>query len=146
MSRVVFGPAAEALFQLSGPTAVSAGAGSGKTTALVELLLRLLDGRATGAPCPPSALAAITFTEKAAAELRERVREAVAGQVRAAAEAGEAGRRAEWLERLRGIDRLGAGTIHSFCGRILRERAPEAGLDPEFEVADEEQASGWLLE
>ena len=80
VSAVVFGPAAEALFRLTGPTAVSAGAGSGKTTALVELVLRLLDGRATGQPFPPVELAAITFTEKAGEELRARVRAAVAGQ------------------------------------------------------------------
>ena len=60
---IVFGPAASALFRLEAPTAVSAGAGSGKTTALVELCVRLLSGEATGAPCDPGALAAITFPE-----------------------------------------------------------------------------------
>jgi ATP-dependent exoDNAse (exonuclease V) beta subunit len=144
LSPVVFGPAAEALFRLGEPTAVSAGAGSGKTTALVELVLRLLDGRATGTPCAPSELAAITFTERAAGELRERVRAAVAEKVRAAAAAGEVQDRAAWVERLRGLDRLVAGTIHAFCGRLLRERAPEVGLDPDFEVVDEAQASAWL--
>jgi ATP-dependent exoDNAse (exonuclease V) beta subunit len=146
VSRIVFSPAAEALFQLEGPTAVSAGAGSGKTTALVELVVRLLDGRAMGAPVEPAQLAAITFTEKAAEELRIRVRAAVAQ--RAAAAPGGAGAEPEerraWLERLHGLDRLAAGTIHSFCGRLLREHAPEAGLDPEFEVADEEQSASWL--
>jgi ATP-dependent exoDNAse (exonuclease V) beta subunit len=38
-----------------------------------------------------------------------------------------------------------AGTIHAFCGRLLREHAPEAGLDPEVAVADEERAAAWLL-
>ena len=39
---------------------------------------------------------------------------------------------------------MAAGTIHGFCGRLLREHAPEAGLDPEFTVVDEERASAWL--
>ena len=59
---IVFGPAASALFRLEAPTAVSAGAGSGKTTALVELCVRLLSGEATGTPCDPGAIVAITFT------------------------------------------------------------------------------------
>ncbi|HET6438763.1 MAG TPA: UvrD-helicase domain-containing protein [Anaeromyxobacter sp.] len=139
MSRLVFSAAAEALFALSGPTAVSAGAGSGKTTALVELLLRLMDGRATGSSCAPAELVAITFTEKAADELRERVRRAV---VKAAAGSAGEERRA-WLLRLGELHRLGAGTIHGYCGRLLREHAPEAGLDPEFEVVDEERAFAW---
>ncbi len=144
MSPVVFGPVAEALFRLEGPTAVSAGAGSGKTTALVELVLRLLDGRATGQPCAPAELAAITFTDKAGEELRARVRAAVAERARAAGQAGDGAARRSWLERLHGLDRLATGTIHGFCGRILREHAPEAGLDPEFTVVDEERAFAWL--
>ena len=74
----IWSGAAKALFLLSGGTAVSAGAGSGKTTALVELCVRLLSGQATGTPLDPGQLAAITFTEKAAAELVERLRAAVA--------------------------------------------------------------------
>jgi len=139
---VVFGEAARALFALEGPTAVSAGAGSGKTTALVELCVRLLEGSALGTPCAPGELAAITFTEKAAEELEERLRAAVAERARAAA--GSADGQA-WLDRLQGLDRMAVGTIHGFCGRLLREHAPEAGLDPEFSVVDEERASAWLL-
>ncbi len=142
---IVFGEAAEALFRLSAPTAVSAGAGSGKTTALVELCVRLLSGEATGTPCEPSALVAITFTEKAAEELVLRLREAVAERARAAARAAPGSDVAQaWLDRLHGLDRMAAGTIHAFCGRLLREHAPEAGLDPEFTVVDEERASAWL--
>jgi ATP-dependent exoDNAse (exonuclease V) beta subunit len=148
---VVFGPAAEALFRLDAPTAVSAGAGSGKTTALVELCLRLLDGAATGAPCAPAELAAITFTEKAAEELAGRLRAAVAARAREAAEGAAAGtpgaaeRGEAWRERLAGLDRMAVGTIHGFCARLLREHAPEAGLDPELEVVEEDRAAGWLL-
>jgi len=141
---ISFGPAATALFRLEAPTAVSAGAGSGKTTALVELCARLLSGEALGAPCAPGEIAAITFTEKAAEELASRLRRAVAERARAARAAGAPDADA-WVERLQGLDRLAAGTIHGFCGRLLREHAPEAGLDPEFVVLDEERASAALL-
>jgi ATP-dependent exoDNAse (exonuclease V) beta subunit len=142
---VVFGPAARALFALDRATAVSAGAGSGKTTALVELCVRLLSGEATGTPLDPGAIAAITFTEKAAEELVVRLRAAVAERAREAASLAPApGDTQAWLDRLHGVDRMAAGTIHGFCGRLLREHAPEAGLDPEFTVVDEERAAAWL--
>lgn len=135
--------AALELFELLGPTAVSAGAGSGKTTALVELCVRLLSGQATGRPLDPGEVAAITFTEKAAAELVERLRKAVAKRAAQAVGGPEA---AAWTERLRGLDRMAVGTIHNFCGRLLRERALEAGLDPEFTVLDEASAPPLLAE
>ncbi len=142
---VVFGEAAQALFRLGAPTAVSAGAGSGKTTALVELCVRLLAGEATGEPCDPGALVAITFTEKAAEELVLRLREAVGSRARDAARAAPGTEAAQaWLDRLHALERMPAGTIHAFCGRLLREHAPEAGLDPEFGVVDEERAGAWL--
>ena len=142
---IQFNPAAEALFRLSGPTAVSAGAGSGKTTALVELCLRLFSGAATGAPCEPWEVGAITFTEKAAEELVERLRQAVQGRVDAESEASGPEARA-WIERLNGLDRMALGTIHGFAGRLLREHALEAGIDPEFKVAEQESADAWRRE
>jgi ATP-dependent exoDNAse (exonuclease V) beta subunit len=144
--QIAWSGAALALFDLSGPTAVSAGAGSGKTTALVELCVRLLDGGAFGTPCDPGELAAITFTEKAAAELDERLRAAVRDRLLRARAGGPAAEAAAWAERLASLDRMAVGTIHGFCGRLLREHAVEAGLDPEFEVADEERSSAWLRE
>ncbi|MFT3916944.1 MAG: UvrD-helicase domain-containing protein [Anaeromyxobacteraceae bacterium] len=146
--------AALALFELSAPTAVSAGAGSGKTTALVELCVRLLSGEALGTPCDPGELAAITFTERAGAELVERLRAAVAARAAArppesahperGAAAGGPESRDAWHERLAGLDRMAVGTIHGFCGRLLREHAPEAGLDPDFAVLDEERTAAWI--
>ncbi|HZZ83505.1 MAG TPA: UvrD-helicase domain-containing protein [Anaeromyxobacteraceae bacterium] len=149
MSRrdLVWSRAALDLFRLEADTAVSAGAGSGKTTCLVELCLRLLSGEATGTPCEPSALAAITFTEKAAEELSERLRGAVAEEARLAAESAPgSGEARAWLARLHDLDRMQVGTIHGFAARLLREHALEAGLDPDFAVAEEEQASEWRRE
>ncbi|HEY6104396.1 MAG TPA: UvrD-helicase domain-containing protein, partial [Anaeromyxobacteraceae bacterium] len=108
--------------------------GAGKTRALIELALSLLSGEATGEPCDPGALVAITFTERAAAELEERLRAAVAG--RALAAAGEEA--ALWRRRLHGLERMTVGTIHAFAAALLREHPVEAGLDPEFEVLDED--------
>ncbi len=144
---VVFGEAAQALFRLGAHTGVSAGAGSGKTTALVELCVRLLSGEATGEACDPGAIVAITFTEKAAEELVLRLREAVAARAREAVRAAPGSDASQaWLDRLHGLERMPAGTIHAFCGRLLREHAPEAGLDPEFGIVDEERSAAWLAE
>jgi len=143
---IAWSEAARALFELDGPTAVSAGAGSGKTTALVELCVRLLSGEALGTPCDPAEVAAITFTEKAAAELGDRIRAAVEERRRRARAEGHGPEGTAWTERLAGLDRMAVGTIHGFCGRLLREHAVEAGLDPEFEVADEERSTAWLRE
>jgi len=110
---------------------VEAGAGSGKTTALVGRMVELI---ATGTATVEE-IAAVTFTRKAAGELRERFQGAVEDRllgVRADPEADPDQR--ERLERaLTEIDRAFIGTIHSFCGRLLRERPLEVGLDPAFE-------------
>src|SRR5205823_15044179 len=89
-----------------------------------------------GSPCDPAEIVAITFTEKAGEELCQRLRAAIAA--RAAETPGAAGR--DWAERLGNIDRMPMGTIHGFAGRILRDHAVEAGLDPEFTILDEEAA------
>ena len=113
---------------------VEAGAGSGKTTALVGRMLALVE-RGT----PVEQIAAVTFTRKAAAELRERFE-------------GELERRAATCDepetgaRLRDArDHLGRsflGTIHSFAARLLREHPLEAGLDPDFAEVPEEEWAG----
>jgi ATP-dependent helicase/nuclease subunit A len=106
---------------------VEASAGSGKTTLLVSRILAWVrSGRAT---LPE--IVAITFTEKAAAELRLRVREAVEA-ARAPAEAEERGR----LDRaLAELELAPIRTIHAFCGDLLRQRPVEAGIDPGFRIA-----------
>jgi len=110
---------------------VEAGAGSGKTTQLVDRLLALLE---TGT-ADIEHIAAVTFTRKAAGELRERFQvemERRLSQARAEGRADglEAGRLATALDN---IDRAFVGTIHAFCARLLRERPLEVGLDPAFE-------------
>ncbi len=108
---------------------VEAGAGSGKTTALVDRMVALVrEGVA-----PVDEVTAVTFTRKAAAELRQRFQTALE---RAIARAREDDSQ-ELVDRLDGalrtIDRSFIGTIHSFCARLLRERPVEAGVDPGFQ-------------
>lgn len=105
-----------------GPMLLSANAGSGKTTVMVERFVRsvLIDRVEVGA------ILAITFTDKAAAELRTRIR----------ARLRECGALAEAQE----LERGWVSTIHGFCARILRAHPLDAGLDPRFAVLDEPAA------
>ncbi|QFG69234.1 UvrD-helicase domain-containing protein [Ornithinimicrobium pratense] len=108
---------------------VEAGAGSGKTRSLVERVATLVlrDG------IPIEAVAAVTFTERAAAELRDRLRAAFEHAVRSGDEA-ERGRAEAALD---GLDLAAIGTLHSFAQRILGEHPIEAGVPPLVEVLDE---------
>ena len=111
---------------------VEAGAGSGKTTSLIE---RMLEHVCTGTPV--ERLTAVTFTRKAANELRERFQVRLERAVHEATPGSDVALRCE--AALRELDRAFLGTIHSFCARLLRERPLEVGLDPGFqEITDEE--------
>ncbi|HTY95890.1 MAG TPA: UvrD-helicase domain-containing protein, partial [Solirubrobacteraceae bacterium] len=103
----------------SGPLSLSAAAGSGKTAVLVERFVAavLQDGRS------PSEILAITFTERAAGELRERVRSTFL----------ELGERAA----ARDTEAAYVSTIHGFCARVLAAHPLAAGLDPGFRVLDD---------
>jgi ATP-dependent helicase/nuclease subunit A len=112
---------------------VEAAAGTGKTTNLVSRMVNLVrHGRSSVAT-----IAAITFTVKAAANLRETFQEGLEKAVRETNDATEAERLREALD---GIDRGFIGTTHAFCARLLRERPVEAGLDPDFEELGEAEA------
>jgi ATP-dependent helicase/nuclease subunit A len=109
---------------------IEAGAGTGKTTALVSRVVNVLrTGHAT-----VDEIAVITFTEAAAAELAGRVREGLEKAFEDATDDGESER---IHEALWGLYRAHVETIHAFCGGLLRERPVEARLDPAFEVADD---------
>ena len=113
---------------------LEAGAGTGKTHVLVDRYVNcVLDPeRGTG---DVRTVAAITFTEKAAGELRQRVRERFE---QLAAEATDAPPRAEVIRAaLEGLDDAPISTIHGFAGRLLREFPVEAGVDPAFEQLDQ---------
>jgi ATP-dependent helicase/nuclease subunit A len=103
---------------------VEAGAGSGKTT---ELVLRIAALVAAGVPV--GEIVAITFTRKAAAELKTRCQIELERAFQGAKTNPE---RERFGAALRDIDALCADTIHSFCAQILRERPLEAGISPAF--------------
>ncbi|HKB08531.1 MAG TPA: UvrD-helicase domain-containing protein, partial [Candidatus Polarisedimenticolia bacterium] len=134
---------------------IEAGAGTGKTALLVERALNLL----AGAGVPMREMAAITFSEKAAAELRERLARGLE-ELRALARKGtptapltpdtEARRSYLWLlgrpgadaglverralEALEDLDSASVSTLHAFCADILRRHPREAGVDPAFAI------------
>ncbi|HEV7575078.1 MAG TPA: UvrD-helicase domain-containing protein [Caldimonas sp.] len=110
----------EAVHHLGGPCLVLAGAGSGKTRVIVHKIARLLD-----AGYAPGEIAAITFTNKAAAEMRERARALVGG--RAAA-------------------KLAISTFHSLGVRLLREHGSRLGLPANFSILDSDDVLGVLKE
>jgi len=106
---------------------VEAGAGTGKTRALVERYVALvLGGRRI------EELVAVTFTEKAAAELRDRIRGDLERVVPENADAAE-----RLLQALASLDRAQISTIHAFALNVLRPLAAESGIDPSFQVQDE---------
>lgn len=108
---------------------VTAGAGSGKTRTLVARYASLLaDGLS------PRQVVAITFTEKAAREMRSRLRGALLDLVSKADNIDE---RAYWTSLNNQMDSARIGTIHSLCAEILRAHPAEAGVDPRFAVIDE---------
>ena len=127
---------------------VEASAGTGKTHSLVGRLVGLV---ATGT-ATLDRVAAITFSEAAAAELRDRTRQ---GLERAAEDACRGDRERDRCRRgVRDLDQASIRTLHSFAASLLLERPLEAGLPPGFEVSDEVAAGirfneawdGWLRE
>jgi len=104
---------------------VVAGPGSGKTTVLVEYFGRLVE-----AGVDPLRILAITFTEKAAGNMRKKLAE----------------RFQDSLDMRAKMERAWVSTVHGFCSRLLKENAVFAGVDPEFTVADANESKRLQLE
>jgi ATP-dependent helicase/nuclease subunit A len=119
MTVVLTDEQAQAVDRRAEPLLLSAAAGSGKTSVLVERFVAAVREDAVA----PARILAITFTERAAGELRSRVR----------ARLLELGER----EAARDTEAAFVGTFHGFCARLLRAHALAAGLDPDFEIIDE---------
>ncbi len=109
---------------------VSAGAGSGKTTVLVERFLYLIEK----AGMEIGRIVAITFTEKAANRMKEKIREKMRERMACSTPPKE---KKTWEGRCREIGAAWIHTIHGLCTRILKENAVEAGIDPRFITLDE---------
>ncbi len=107
----------EAVLYNKGPLLIVAGAGTGKTTVITQRIVNLIEkGLAK-----PEEILAVTFTEKAASEMEERVDRAL-----------DYGYVDLWIS-----------TFHAFCERVLRDYALDIGLPPDFKILDE--TAGWLL-
>ena len=111
--------------------AVTASAGSGKTAILVE---RYLDTLVSGDAAGIGNVLAITFTQKAAAEMRQRVAQRVE---KALEQEQDPERRGRLMAVREGLPGAQISTIHSFCASILREHPVEAEVDPNFTVLEE---------
>ncbi len=152
MSREATQLARAAARRFGGDLVLAAGAGTGKTHTLVDVFVHLVAGASSlGARVPSSRILALTFGEKAAAELRERVRsrfEALA--VDPASDPGllaeHAARElapltaAEWRAAAAVVAAAPIATFHSFAQAVLRRHAAGTGLDPAFTMLDETQA------
>ncbi|MEI6309277.1 MAG: UvrD-helicase domain-containing protein [bacterium] len=108
--RVLNAPQKEAVFHTEGPLLVLAGAGSGKTRVIAYRITRLLHSQAA----QPGQILAVTFTNKAAREMRDRV-EGLLGS---------------------GMKEMWVGTFHATCARILRMEAEKIGFTRDFVIMD----------
>lgn len=136
MSRFKLTPQQEAALALDRNIAVSAGAGSGKTRVLVERYLAILNARPD---ISARNIVAITFTRKAASEMRGRIRQRIRGLL--AEEKVSKPERRRYVTVLDELARAPINTIHGFAAEILREFAIPAGLDPGFTVLEEDPLS-----
>ncbi len=132
---------AAAAYEIKKHVSVTAGPGSGKTTVLVERYLHILREHSLSI----DQIVAITFTNRAANEMRERLRKELT-QVLSTATGDE---RRRWLNYKRTLDGAVITTIHGFCARLVREFPLEARVDPQFMLLDEHQAAlmlEWIVE
>ena len=116
---------------------LEAGAGSGKTTVLVERYCAAVEEDGVEV----ERILAFTFTERAASEMRSRVRRALTERARAARERGDGSRADELIGAARATERAWVMTIHAFCRRLLAAHPLAAGLDPRFRVLDAAEAT-----
>lgn len=111
---------------------VTAGPGAGKTFVLVERYLEILRAKKVSV----ENIVAITFTNRAANEMRQRVRDRIDGLLRTSS----AKERQTWLRHKRTLEGAVITTIHGFCSRLLHEFPVEANIDPQFVLLDEHQS------
>jgi len=114
-----------------GNVLVMAGAGTGKTRTLVERCVNCLCD--TARPASLDELLIVTFTDAAAAEVRQRIREELEKR---ASQPGAT----HWPEQLALFDIAPIGTLHSFCFKLIQQHFHVLGLDPQLTVLDEGQA------
>ena len=134
--RILLPEQAAAAYEIDKHISVTAGPGSGKTTVLVERYVHILREHSLSI----DQIVAITFTNRAANEMHERLRAELNQMLRIANEE----ERRRWLNYKRTLDGAVITTIHGFCARLLREFPIEARVDPQFLLLDEHRAAMML--
>src|SRR5262245_12374 len=104
-------------------TVVWASAGTGKTRKLVDVYLELLEHGVD-----PMRIVAVTFTERAAAEMRDRIRTALYAMP------------GQWMKTIALLQAAPISTIHGFCGMLVRDHGFDLGIDPSFAILDEQRS------
>lgn len=142
MSELAYTPQQDEILKTRGiPIAVDAGAGCGKTFVLTERFLsHVAPSKADEPPLGLDEVVAITFTDAAAREMRDRIRRRCRERLgRATGDEAVA-----WRRLMRSLDSARVSTIHSFASGLIREHAIDLGIDPAFSVLD--PAEGAVLE
>lgn len=121
----------QAFSSLGGTVLVSAAAGSGKTSVLVERIIRIITD--AKAPIDADRLLVVTFTNAAANEMKDRISSAISGLI----EENPNNIRLKRQQEL--LNNANISTVDSFCAEILRENFYKIGLSPKFRVADEKE-------
>ncbi len=130
---LTFNPRQQEAVAFTRNTVVNASAGTGKTATLVGAYLSQLKQG-----IPPGQILAITFTEKAAAEMRDRLKRQVLDRVSGVSTGS--GPEVDWRRVLTGLANAPISTIHAFCAGLLKENPLEAGVDPHFVIWDEDES------
>ena len=136
MAKDLLKEQAAAAYEIDKHISVTAGPGSGKTAVLVERYVHILREHSLSI----DQIVAITFTNRAANEMHERLRSELNQMLRIANEE----ERRRWLNYKRTLDGAVITTIHGFCARLLREFPIEARIDPQFLLLDEHRAAMML--
>jgi len=121
-----------------GKTIVSASAGSGKTTVMIEKIIRLIKSGTD-----VSEILAVTYTNKAAAQMKEKLKKELIKSINAGE--GNAKERARLKKQLSEVSSADISTIHSFCSNLIRAHFFTAGVDSGFSVIMEDDAEGKAL-
>ena len=116
---ILNGPQIEAVETLDGPVLVLAGAGTGKTRVITHRIALMIEKGVD-----PANIAGMTFTNKAASEMRERINEMISREDAA---------------------KVFLGTFHAFCSRILRREISVLGFTSSFTIADEADQAGNVI-
>lgn len=133
-----FTPEQRRAIEAEGKTIVSASAGSGKTTVMIEKIIRLI--RSGG---KVNEILAVTFTKKAASQMKEKLRKALIGAINEPNV--DASRRQALKSQLEEVATADISTIHSFCARLIRTHFYKAGVDNAFRVIGGDDADGTAL-